>query len=254
MRKTMLYSFLLALALASLPAWAQEEPRALFQVILVKPKPGPRTQYEAAAKAHIQWHKEQNDTWRWDVCEIITGENTGSYYAVAPNRRWQDYQERAEFVAQDQRHAEQTVGAHALSFRISFYEQRLDLSNPPAEMGPAPLFSLLEFRVRFGRTARFEHTVARINEAIKMTNWPRRYIWYMLANGGEHPTYALLFPHQSWADLEPPQKSFVAMLEEAYGRQEAQNLLEALGESVAYERSEIFVYRPELSYVPSGQP
>jgi hypothetical protein len=93
----------------------------------------------------------------------------------------------------------------------------------------------------------------KIHEAIQKSNYPGYYSVYELFNGGEHPTYVFVFPHKNWADFEPPEQPFRAMLEKAYGRDEADSILKLWDKSVHCVRSWINAYRPDLGYVPAAK-
>jgi hypothetical protein len=69
-------------------------------------------------------------------------------------------------------------------------------------------------------------------------------------HGGELGNYTLVRPHKNWADFKDPEKSFEAMLEEVYGRVEAEKLLKVLTKTVRSETSQILKFRPDLSYTP----
>ena len=64
------------------------------------------------------------------------------------------------------------------------------------------------------------------------------------------PQYVLVLPRANWAAFKPMEKSFGAMLEEAYGRMEAEHMLEAFSNTVKYEENEVARSRPDLGYAP----
>jgi hypothetical protein len=62
-----------------------------------------------------------------------------------------------------------------------------------------------------------------------------------------------VFPHKNWADFEPPEQTLRAVLEKAYGRDEAESVLKLFDKSVHCVRSQIIADRPDLSYVPAAK-
>jgi hypothetical protein len=74
-----------------------------------------------------------------------------------------------------------------------------------------------------------------------------------MVNGGDAPHYAIVFPMKGGADMAPLEPSFEQMLEKAFGKFEAREILEGFGKTIARNWSEVLVYRPELSYRPSGK-
>src|ERR1700687_4619713 len=45
------------------------------RVYFSMPKPGMGQQYEAGRKKHMQFHRDQKDTWTWKTFAIETGDN-----------------------------------------------------------------------------------------------------------------------------------------------------------------------------------
>ena len=85
-------------------------------------------------------------------------------------------------------------------------------------------------------------------EAINKTNYPTKTTnWYQLANGGEGPQFVQVTDRASWADMQGPEKSLVAMLEEVYGKDDT--TLQTLRGQIRYTVSEMAEYRQDLSYV-----
>lgn len=239
----------LGLALSSVAQEAQGP--MISQVVWVLPKAGQQQQLEAAAKQHMEWHRQQNDTWTWNIWMVMSGENTGSYYAVSPNHRWADFDGGVSREA-DAAHAIQTIGPYIERETNSFHVQLENLSRPPTGDTAYPLAVVNTYQVRWGKAEDFNHFMQRAHEAIGKTNWPVHYLWYALANGGEHPSYGLVILYENFADMTPPEKPFDKMLEEAFGAAEARRLLRTFTDSIRSVRSELVRYRADLSYVPEG--
>ena len=49
------------------------------RVYFSTPKPGMGQQYEVGRKKHMQFHRDQKDTWTWNTFAIETGDNAGMY-------------------------------------------------------------------------------------------------------------------------------------------------------------------------------
>ncbi len=57
------------------------------------PKAGAAQQYEAGRKKHMQFHRDQKDTWTWSTYAIETGDNTGTYVTSSCGHAWKDFDE-----------------------------------------------------------------------------------------------------------------------------------------------------------------
>jgi len=242
-------SWVLAVASAA----PQEMPGNVAQVVFIKPKAGMRQQLEQGAKRHMDWHRQHKDTWTWAVWEVIAGDRTGDYVAATLNHHWKDFDDHAQFMQADVADANTNIMPYVESEAARFYLMHPEMSRPPDTPGFSTFSEALEFRVKAGAEPEFLLVMGKVHEAIQKTDWPVRYIWYSLYIGGDHPTYVLLLPRNNWTEFKPVEPPFLAMLEKAFGRLEADSLMKMLTKSVESQRSEIIMFRPDLSYIPAGQ-
>lgn len=250
-RRAMLVGVLCALLLA-LPVATQEEDGNIAMVIFFKAKPGMGKQMEEGTKRHLDWHRQQNDPWTWQVFQVVSGDDTGMYVGVTFGHRWQDFDTAPVPREADEADAEINIEPYVGWSVVRYYAALPNVSLPPQAEGPLPLSTVVIFRVRPGKDAKFNYLIGKFHKAIEKTNWPVHYIWYALVNGGEGGTYAVVLPSENWAGFAPQEKSFVQMLEEAYGRQEAESLLHSWGKILKGSASHINRYRADLSYVPTS--
>ncbi len=246
-------SFIVAsMLLLALPLGAQQESVMVTRVVVVKPKAGMQQQFEEALKRHLQWHR-QNDPWTYWGWQIITGDRTGQYVVGTFGHRWEDFDTHAKFDPADQADANANVAQYLESANFSLLAFHPEISRLPDEEVPSPLVEVITYLVNGDSESEFNYTLRKIHEAIGKTKWVPYYAWYELANGGEHPTYILVIPHNTWAEFQPPKKTFPAMLEEAYGREEADSLVKSLNRTVRSVRSEVGRFRTDLSAQPKGR-
>ena len=85
-------------------------------------------------------------------------------------------------------------------------------------------------------------------------DWGGRGYRAIVVASGEDPTVVRWSARSTWGDFQPGETSFMEMLEEAYGRQEAASILDTLQRSTHCRRSEVWAFRPDLSYqAPSDE-
>jgi len=94
--------------------------------------------------------------------------------------------------------------------------------------------------------------VKKLNEANAKTNRPVFLALAETLSGVEQPSYAIVSLHENWSGFEPPDQATMAMMVEVYGQQEAEALRKTFYDSVRSYRTNVLVYRPELSYRPSS--
>ncbi len=238
--------------LFSLCAWAQQ-PGNIAEAVVTKPKAGHTAQYEAGRKRHMAFHKKMKDTWSWMTYEVLSGENTGSYITVTAGHEWKDFDGREKFDAADTADVALNLTPHAESTTVHYYAYRPDMSNPP-EGNPEPvLVQTTHFYVRAEGQADFVAGVRKITEATKKTGGLGRPLWYQLVSGGEGPRFVLRQMRKNWAEFQPPDKTLDAMVEEAFGKDDAEKILSQVRKNIRYTVSYTSRYRPDLSYVPASQ-
>src|SRR5689334_20013270 len=63
----------------------------LVHFSLWKPKPGLEQNFEDGYKAHLKWHKENNDKWNWYGWYIISGPRIDYFLDASPGHNWSDF-------------------------------------------------------------------------------------------------------------------------------------------------------------------
>ena len=251
-KKRILVAALVA-GLWALPVAPQEMDGGIGRVAFFRAKPGQSAQLEEGLKKHMAWHKAQNGTWGWSVWSVETGKGTGMYVAGTFNHKGSDFDAPDVDLAADTADSAQTILPYmAEGAEWRYYASLPKFSRPwPQEKGPAPLAVVLTFRLRMGTQEEFINAIAKIHKAIEKTKWPAHYDWYALVNGGEHPEFVLVLPYANYAGMAPPATSFDKMLEEAFGRTEAEAIIHTFDKTIASETSEIVRTRLDLSYMPA---
>ena len=248
MRRLGVYSVVLCLLLLALPVATQEEEGNIVQVIDQSVKPGMEAQYEEGRKAHMAWHKAQNDPWGWLVWQVISGEGSGQYVVGTFGHKWSDFDTPSVSEEGDSADFEKNIAPYVNAPQTRYYAFLPKVSRPWE--GTPKMNEVIFFHVEYGEGQTFNYLIKKFHDGIGKTNWPVHYSWYVLVNGGASGTYVLVLPRESWAAFKGPDKPFDAMLEEAYGRQEAEALIHKLGKVVKYTENSIIQNRPDLSYIP----
>lgn len=252
MRRAGIYLVAICVLLPMLPVVAQEEPGAVVRVVAWKVQAGMENDFEAGLERHNDFHGQQNDAQAHFTYQIISGENTGTYLRIAPGRHWADFDAEGEWAEADEADSATNVDPYIESAEPRYYVYLPEMSRP-AEGGPSAMAQVFFLHLNFGRSREFNYLMKKVAEGAEKVNWPVRYEFYALVNGGEHPTYVFVGPGEKWADFEEPEVDFFTMLEKAFGRDEAELVLDKLGKAIHCERSEIVVLRSDLSYIPAGE-
>ncbi len=237
---------------AATTAVAQEEAVAqqgtISQSFLLTVRLANVAQFEDAYLQHVEWHRQQSDTWTWDMWSTVTGD-LGTYIVITDGHTWADFDAPPVDPVADGADATAQFGALVESVTSGFARSMTDVSRPAA--GPMPLVHVIDYEVKEGMNGDFLQVVRKFTEAAEQVNWTEHYVW-LASVGGSGGDYILVLQHENWASFAPPEVSVRAVMEEAFGRQEATALLDMLNNAVESTSERIWTYRPDLSYTPGN--
>jgi hypothetical protein len=235
------------------PAFASAQtpqPDSVTEVLRQKAKPGTVQEYEASRKKHMAWHKAQNDPWAWEVFEVMTGPDTGSYVIASGEHQWKDMEAWvAKMADPDAADSQASMGPYIASTQRQYWTQLNALSRPPTNEGRAPLITLTTYQVKPGSDAAIRAAIAKVNAALDAGSFPLRTIWFVLANGGSSPSYAVVAPRAGLGEMAPS-PSLLEVLEKQLGKPAADALVRSFFENVVSANTELLRLRTDLSYLP----
>jgi hypothetical protein len=230
---------------------AQSNPGTILQLEFQKPKNGMLQQYEDGRKQKAAWHKQQNDKTPLLVWQVISGDDTNTYIVGEPPQHWVDLDKPSIPEEQDLAEYNKVIGNNVESLIIRFYEFLPKISRPPDSQLPLKYEEVIAFHVKYGKGMDFQKGVSRVTEAATKTNWPMKFEWYHLANGGSGDEWVLVLPHDNWAGFgDMAIKPVHEMVAGAFGESEAKALFDGFNDMVVYETTSIIQFRPDLSYIP----
>jgi hypothetical protein len=250
MKMRSILAVVFALSMAGAASGQMAKP-TVGEYFVTKPKAGMTQQFEAGRKKHMAFHKKSNDTFAWITWEIVSGPELGSYMIGTGGHAWKDFDGREKFNAEDTADVTANVGAYTESNRNAYWVYRPDMSI--SEEGPnnSKFLAVLEFTVKPDGVPAFTECIVKINEGLKKTNnVTNKSRWYVLASGDEGPRFALVQERNSWAEFDAGTKTLPQMMEEAYGKEAAAELMKKVSSSYWHYKNYILQYREDLSYIP----
>ncbi len=245
--------FLSLLVLGGLIPSLAAQPAAdgnLAKHFLVDVKDGKAAEFEAAFKAHLQWRKEQGDTWEWLTFQLVNGEYLGDYVVRSGSHTWADMDAYQDFLDKGAVHFWTSVGAYIDDVNSYIMQVDNSISRWPTDPGSARYLTVIDYWVKPTHTQVFLRTVKEIHEAIGTSGWPVHYAWEATLNGGPGGNWALVLPYPNYAAMKGPDKTMMQMLTEVHGEGRTGEIMSSFAGT--YERSEshIIRFRPDLSLMP----
>ena len=251
MRKGAILLLSLLVTLLAVPMLAQGPGGPVVRVATWKVKAGMNAQFEAGLKKHNDFHVKSKDPTTLETWQITSGKHTGRYIRVVALPSWTAFDTPTVDEAADEADAAANVNAYLEGETVEWWQMLPAQSYGPMDAPTTPMDEILFFHLNMGHNQHFTHLISKVTEAAKKNNWSVNFYWYVLANGGEHPTYALVIPKKNMAAFEDPDVTFIALLQKTFSPAEMQLILKGFDESIHCERSEIIGFRKDLSYTPA---
>ena len=245
---TLLCSAIMVLAPAV--AGAQTPPDSVSEVLRQKIRPGTVQDYEAARKKHMAWHKAQNDPWAWEVFEVMTGPDTGSYLISSGDHQWKDMEAWvAKMADADAADSQTSMGPYIAGTQREYWTQLNAISRLPSSDIQYPLITVTTYHVKPGSDAALRTAITKVNAALDAGKFPLRTIWYVLTSGGPSPTYAVVAPREGLGAMAPS-PSLLEVIEKQLGKPASDALVKSFYDNVVAANTELLRLRTDLSYLP----
>jgi hypothetical protein len=142
----------------------------------------------------------------------------------------------------------QQDGDHLSGTRSMLGTWRKDLSyGPPVEIGKMRYMRIRTFRIKQGQNKAFEAGVKTALAAYEKSHYPASFAFYEVAAGTGSPTFIVLRPMKSLADMDATtaaEKDF----QEALGEEGQKTMQKVFSETVNNVENQIFAFSPKLSF------
>jgi hypothetical protein len=146
----------------------------------------------------------------------------------------------------------QQDGDHLTGTRTFLGTHRKDLSyGPPVEIGKMRYMRVRTFRIKQGQGGAFEEGVKTALAAYEKSHYTASFAFYEVAAGTGSPTFIVLRPLKSLAELDgmaDAEKAFQGAL----GEEGRKSMQKVFAETVNAVENQLFAFNPKLSYPGPG--
>ena len=207
---------------------AQTERGPYARIAILRPHDGDTVDFEAGYIRHLDWHRQNRDTWVWYGWSIWAGERQ-RWFVYATFGHSAASLDNPVAPAEDERDNVSNVTPHAQFVGNALYEYLPGLSRGTGEPQPTPRLELTTVELAPGAANAFEVALGAAPSTLQGET-----LWYRMVAGGSAPRYVRLRPRPSLS----------AILE---GRSE-QALPDVVNPLIAKTTVEILTLRPTMSY------
>jgi hypothetical protein len=245
---------LAALLLVPVVCLAQGSSEHTYEVITETIKPGMTAKVEQGIKAVDDYAQSHGDPVGSQAFQVVTGPNMGQLFILAAFD-WATADQTPSYEAGLQRVVNERVTPYLSNLEFGLTDVLTQLGNPPpAASTPMKYYEIDQLAIKPAHMSAFLTAVASISAAERTENPSTSpVIVYQTRSGGNPNEIIIAFGHPSLADFAKPGMSVLEVLQKARGDDAATVITRSLADSIASEQTYIVEFRPDLSYVPSGQ-
>lgn len=246
----------LALFAAATASGAEKDEALVTRVYNDVVTPASQQAYEAAVKNYNKCLAKHGFKFEWTAWAHETG-NTYSYSYAAGPYKWADFDTMHTTGKPCDKVWQTAANPHLSSESSAFFVEVPDMSRKPDVEPAKNLITVTYFMLKPTHEADEAFTTAakKVTEAANKAKWPGYYVTYRVkaADTGA-PDYILVAPKKDWADygamIDPP---FWKMVENTYGKQEADSLRKTINDALKDSSTHIDRYSAELTYKPTSK-
>ncbi|CAN5189654.1 hypothetical protein BH24PSE2_BH24PSE2_24190 [soil metagenome] len=210
--------------------------------------PGKGAEFMEAFDAHVQWRRDNGETWDWMTFRPVTGDQLNSIYVRSGEHTLAEMDDYEQFAAKANEHWDSTVDPLVESYASWITQEDPELSSWPDDLRPN-LIQAYTYRMKPGGQQQFDAALKKIHEGLVKVNWGESYSIDRVVSGSDGNEVSIVFPFESYADMAEPDKSFMAALSEAWGEKEAGKLIKQISDSYASMDEVLVRFDPEHSLI-----
>lgn len=219
--------------------------------------PADQQAYEAGIKSYNQCLSQHGFKYTWTAWSHETGD-TYAYSYTTDAVPWSAFDTMRSTSKACDPIFRSSVNPHLKSEVSGFVEARTDLSHMPKGMElTSPYIQVIDFKLKSGHEPHeaFVDVAKKIAAAADKAKWPSTYMIGEIQQAGpDAPSFVVVIPAKSWEDLgKEPDTPLWTMVENVYGKQDAQAMRKALNEATESSASHVDSYNTELSYKGSSK-
>jgi hypothetical protein len=165
------------------------------RISVLRPHDGDTVDFEAGYIRHLDWHRQNNDSWSWFGWTVWAGERQRALIYATFGHSAAELDNPVS-PADDEKDNIVNVTPHGHFAGSALYEFLPALSRGDAEPQPLPRVELMTVDVEAGTEAEFEKAIA-----AEQSRLQHETLWFRMIAGGPSPRYLRMRPRASLSAL-----------------------------------------------------
>ncbi|MBX7153003.1 hypothetical protein K1X84_15350 [bacterium] len=239
---------IILIVLTAIPCWLYaQNTGSAARIVTIQPKENVRRDFELGYKRHLTWHADNKDPWAWYGWQVIGGDDVGLFVDGTFGHTWEDF-DRPVAPAADAADNALNVTPYAAFLNFSHYMRMEPLSNDAAleSRKPSALIEWHRYEIKPGTEIDFENILAAYHSALMKEKNLRQHAVYKLVNGGNQPSYIVMFPIEKLSEIGLSENGMAELLSKYKDEKNLQKMTSVISHHV----SSILRYRADMSYIP----
>jgi hypothetical protein len=231
------------------PVQAEEaSDEGVARLVKIVPKAGHEDTLLKAIEDYHKWVANFDGHMEYTWYAVVTGPETGLYYARTGNHDWADFDADYDWQKEAGEVFERNVQPHIDKAEVSMTVEMSDVSHWPENWEGYNLFTVEQWYIMNGQYGKFNRGLKRIVNALKAGGFPYNFGFHRVATGGYANQITLVSPSKGWAGMSEEEPSFYdIMVEELGGQDEFEAFMSDWGSSFKTGRSQTVKYLPDAS-------
>ena len=204
-----------------LPAAQAQDNEGVATIVKITPKKGHEDVLIKGITDYHKWIAQFDGAMRYTWYQVLTGPDTGKYYARSGDHNWADFD--AEYDWQDQADevfATNVAPAIESMQRMITVDMR-DMSIWPEDMSGYTHYAVEHWYIMPGKYGQFRKHLGKIVSTLKEGGFPGYFAFYSVSSGGHGGEIGVVSPHKGWSGMAEENPSFAEIMIKALGSEEA---------------------------------
>lgn len=201
-----------------IPAQADEhENDGVARMVKIVAKDGHDEALLTAIEDYHKWIANFEGHMRYYWYEVLTGPNTGIYYARSGGHNWADFDAKYDWQKEAGEVFERNVMPHIDSMEIAMSVDMDEVSHWPENWDGYTLFTVESWYIHNGQYGKFNRGLKRIVDTLKANGFPKHFGFSSVATGGHTNQVSLVMPSKGWAGMADEKPTFAEIMMKELG-------------------------------------
>lgn len=221
MRSKFCKLLILTLSLAWLLPVSAQDSENVGTLVKITPKDGHDEALITGITDYHKWIANFDGAMRYNWYKVVTGPDTGLYYAWSGGHDWKDFDAEYDWQPEAGEVFQRNVAPHIEDMDRMMARTMTDWSHWPEDWDGYNLVHVTDWYVKNGQYGAFRKGLMRIVKALKAGGTQNHWGFHSMESGSHAGHIVLVSPTKGWAGMSDTDPSFYDIMVKELGGEEA---------------------------------